>query len=66
VARRILRAFNYQARQLIAMGKHSLLVVDDDPVILKLVCEFLKRFLAHVHVDTTDSPNMALYRAMSH
>lgn len=48
------------------MGKHSLLVVDDDPVILKLVCEFLKRFLAHVHVDTTDSPNTALHRAMSH
>ena len=48
------------------MNKHSLLVVDDDPVILRLVSEFLKRSLADVHVDTTDSPNMALHRATSH
>ena len=48
------------------MNKRSLLVVDDDPVILRLVSEFLKRSLADVHVDTTDSPNMALHRATSH
>lgn len=48
------------------MAKHSLLVVDDDPVILKLVCAFLKRSLADLHVDTTDSPNTALHRATSH
>jgi CheY-like chemotaxis protein len=48
------------------MGKHSLLVVNDNPAILKLMCEFLRRLLAQVHVDITDSPNIALHRAMSH
>ena len=47
------------------MDKHALLVVDDDPVILKLVCEFLKRSLTDVHVDATNSPDTALHRATS-
>jgi CheY-like chemotaxis protein len=46
------------------MGKHSLLVVNDNPAILKLMCEFLRRLLAQVYVDITDSPNIALHRAM--
>jgi two-component system, NtrC family, C4-dicarboxylate transport response regulator DctD len=48
------------------MAKHSLLVVDDDPVILKLVCAFLTRSLADVHVETTNSSNAALQRATAH
>lgn len=48
------------------MAKHSLLVVDDDPVILKLVCAFLKRSLADIHVDTTSSPNTARHQATCH
>ena len=47
------------------MDKHSLVVVDDDPVILKLVSEFLKRALTNVQIDTTNSPNTALHRATS-
>jgi DNA-binding NtrC family response regulator len=46
--------------------KHSLLVVDDDPVILELVCQFLERSLTDIHVDTTNSPNTALKHAASH
>lgn len=38
----------------------SLLIVDDDPVVLEVVCGFLKRFLVGVSVDATDSPDTAL------
>ena len=48
------------------MAKHSLLVVDDDPVILKLVRAFLQQSLADVDVETTSSPNAALLRATAH
>ncbi|HKN86805.1 MAG TPA: response regulator [Nitrospiraceae bacterium] len=48
-----------------SIPKPSLLLVDDDPVILEIICEFLKRFLADVYVDATDSPGTALQRALS-
>src|SRR2546421_99234 len=45
--------------------KCSLLIVDDDPVMLEVICEILKRSLANVQVDATDSPNAALHNATS-
>jgi DNA-binding NtrC family response regulator len=47
------------------MTKPSLLIVDDDPVMLEVICEILKRSLANVQVDATDSPNTALHNATS-
>jgi DNA-binding NtrC family response regulator len=47
------------------MNKSSVLIVDDDPVMLEVLCEFLKRSLADVQVDATDSPNTALHHATS-
>lgn len=47
------------------MTKPSLLIVDDDPVMLEVLCEILKRSLADVHIDATDSPNTALHNATS-
>ncbi len=48
-----------------SITKPSLLIVDDDPVILEIICEFLKRYLAGVDVDATDSPGTALQRALA-
>ncbi len=47
------------------MTTPSLLIVDDDPVILEIVSAFLKRSLADVTIETTDSPKTALHRATS-
>jgi|KBSMisStandDraft_5_1062788.scaffolds.fasta_scaffold14670_2 two-component system nitrogen regulation response regulator GlnG len=46
-------------------NKPSLLVVDDDPVVLEVVCESLKRSLVDVHIESTDSPKIALRQATS-
>lgn len=49
-----------------AITKPSVLIVDDDPVMLEVIGEILKRSLADVLVDVTDSPKTALLRATSH
>jgi len=49
-----------------SLTKPSVLIVDDDPVMLEVIHEILKRSLADVLVDVTDSPNTALHRAASH
>lgn len=43
--------------------KPSLLVVDDDPVVLEVVCASLKRSLSNVQIESTDSPKTALRQA---
>jgi two-component system C4-dicarboxylate transport response regulator DctD len=48
------------------MTKPALLIVDDDPLLLDLVREFLTRALTDVEVETTGSPKTALHRATSH
>jgi two-component SAPR family response regulator len=37
-----------------------LLIVDDDPLVLTLLSRLVNAHLAHVHVETTDSPYVAL------
>jgi len=49
-----------------SITKPSVLIVDDDPVMLEVISEILKRSLADVLVDITDSPDTALRRAASH